>query len=70
MKYSNGEILVPNEKQFPENAFVVDGYDERGRLVMHPLGGGLEAHVDAAGASVFRVVNEEERVGNWQQTVA
>jgi hypothetical protein len=63
MKFSKGDILVPKERQFPEGAFVVDGYDERGRLVMHPLGGGLEAHVDAVGASVFRVVTEDERVG-------
>lgn len=63
MRFSKGDILVPKERQFPDGAFVVDGYDERGRLVMHPLGGGLEAHVDAVGASVFRLVPEDERAG-------
>jgi hypothetical protein len=63
MKYSKGDILVPKGKQFPENAIVVDGYDARGRMLMHPLGGGFQECVSPVSASVFRVVDEGERAG-------
>lgn len=63
MKFSKGDILVPKGKQFPEGAIVVDGYDAQGRLLMHPMGGGLQARLDVVSASVFRLVNEAERAG-------
>jgi len=63
MKYSKGDILVPKGKQFPDSAIVVDGYDRRGLLLMHPMGGGLQARLDAVSASVFRLVDEAERSG-------
>ncbi|HWV98501.1 MAG TPA: hypothetical protein VNZ64_02295 [Candidatus Acidoferrum sp.] len=63
MKYSKGDILVPKGKQFPDCAIVVDGYDDAGRLVMHPLGGGIEQHLTAVSASLFRLVDEGERAG-------
>jgi hypothetical protein len=63
MRYSKGDILVPKGKQYPDCAVVVDGYDQRGRLVMHPIGGGLETHLTALSAGVFRLVSEDERVG-------
>jgi len=63
MKFSKGDILVPKGKQFPDCAIVVDGYDKRGRLLMHPMGGGLQACLDAVSASVFRAVDEGERAG-------
>jgi len=61
MKYSKGDILVPKGKQYPDCAIVVDGYDEQGRLVIHPMGGGLETHLTVVGASVLRLVSEAER---------
>jgi|ERR1044071_1407282 hypothetical protein len=63
MKFSKGDILIPKGKQFPDCAIVVDGYDERGRLLMHPMGGGLQACLDAVSARVFRAVDEGERAG-------
>jgi hypothetical protein len=63
MKFSKGDILVSKGKQFPDCAIVVDGYDERGRVLMHPMGGGMQACLDAVSASVFRVVGEGERAG-------
>jgi hypothetical protein len=45
MKFNKGDILVPKGKQFPDCAIVVDGYDHAGRLVMHPLGGGIQTHL-------------------------
>ena len=64
MKFNKGDILVPKGKQFPDCAIVVDGYDHAGRLVMHPLGGGIQTHLTAVSASVFRLVDEAERDGN------
>src|SRR5579864_4500346 len=61
MKYSKGDILVPKGKLFPESAIIVDGYDARGRLLLHPMGGGMQARLDAASVSVFRLVDEVER---------
>src|ERR1019366_1330666 len=48
---------------FPDCAIVVDGYDKRGRLLMYPMGGGMQARLDSVSASVFRVVDEAERAG-------
>jgi hypothetical protein len=63
MKFNKGDILVPKGKQFPDSAIVVDGYDAQGRLLMHPMGGGLQACVDAISASAFCLVDEAEREG-------
>ena len=63
MRFNKGDILVPKGKEYPECAIVVDGYDDKGQLIMHPLGGGIEAHLSAIGASVFRLVDEGEKAG-------
>jgi hypothetical protein len=63
MKFGKGDILVPKGKQFPDCAIVVDGYDQLGRLLTHPMGGGMQACLDATSAGVFRVVEEAERAG-------
>jgi hypothetical protein len=65
MKYSKGDSLVPKGKQYPDCAVVVDGYDERGHLVMDPMGGGLETHLAVVSASAFRLVSEDERAGTF-----
>jgi len=61
MKFKKGDILVPKETQFPEGALVVDGYDEAGRLMAHPMGGGLQFCIEANGAEGLRLVDEAER---------
>ena len=61
MKFNKGDILVPKEKQFPEGALVVDGYDEAGRLMAHPMGGGLQFCIEARGVEGLRLVDEAER---------
>lgn len=65
MKFSKGDILVPKGKQFPDSAVIVDGYDQRGLLLMHPMGGGMQARLDAVSVSVFRLVDEAERAGTF-----
>jgi hypothetical protein len=61
MKFSKGDILIPQGAQFPEGGVVADGYDDTGRLLTHPLGGGFQSAYSGDVASRFRVVEENER---------
>jgi hypothetical protein len=61
MKFSMGDILVPKAKQFPEGALVVDGHDDVGRLLAHPLGGGFQLTLKAGTEARFRVADGSER---------
>lgn len=61
MKLSPGDVLVPEGKQYPEGALVADGYDETGRLLAHPLGGGMQFHVESKIVAELRIVNDAER---------
>lgn len=63
MKYSKGDVLVPKAKDFPDGAIVVDGYDKKGLLMAHLLQGEAGLRLSALSASVFRLVDEGERVG-------
>ena len=40
--FTQGEIIVRDDLKYPDGAVVVDGLDTRGRLLVHPLGGGLQ----------------------------
>ena len=62
-----GDVLVPKAKEFPEAAFVVDGYDAKGKLVVHPLGGDGPAHLTELEASLYRRVDDAERAGTFFQ---
>ena len=61
MKFSKGDILVPRDAQFPDGALVVDGYDETGRLLVQPLGGGFQLALRADSGKRFRVADAGER---------
>jgi len=63
MKFDKGDILVPKAKQFPDGALFVDGHDEAGRLLAHPLGGGPQLVIAGDKLSTFRVVPETEQRG-------
>ncbi len=63
MKFSKGDILVGKGQEFPDGAWMVDGYDHIGRLLVHPLGGGVQARMTAVTASLFRVADDAEREG-------
>ena len=58
---------MPKAKEFPEGAFVVDGYDAKGQLVVHPLGGDRPAHLTELEASLYRWVDDAERAGTFFQ---
>jgi hypothetical protein len=40
--FTREEIIVRDDLKYPEGAVVVDGIDERGHLLVHPLGAGLQ----------------------------
>lgn len=61
MNFTQGEILVPHDAQFPDGAVVVDGYDEGGRLLAHPFGRGFQHAFATEATSHFRVADEGER---------
>jgi hypothetical protein len=61
MKFSNGEIIRREDLAYPEGALVCDGYDDAGRLLAHPLGGGFQLTVPTQDEPRFRVVAEGER---------
>jgi hypothetical protein len=63
VKFNKGDILVPRGKQYPEGALVADGYDDAGRLMAHPVGGGLQHHIPRESATKLRVADEAERAG-------
>src|ERR1035438_638830 len=60
MKFSKGEIICREDLGCPEGALVCDGYDDAGRLLAHPLGGGFQLTVPAQDEPRFRVVAEGE----------
>jgi hypothetical protein len=59
--FKKGDIIIKSEAAYPAGALVVDGYDERGRLMAHPLGGGPQYFFKPAVEKKFRVVSEEEK---------
>ena len=61
MKFSKGETICREDLGYPEGALVCDGYDEAGRLLAHPLGGGFQLTVPAQDEPRFRVVVEGEK---------
>ena len=61
MKFSRGDVLVPKGKEYPEGAPVADGYDDAGRLMAHPVGGGLQYYVAAEAAVGLRIVDDSQR---------
>jgi len=61
MKFSKGEVICRGDLAYPEGALVCDGYDDAGRLLAHPLGGGFQLTVPAQDEPRFRVVAEGEK---------
>ena len=60
--FSEGDIVVRDNAKYPEGALVVDGIDENGALLAHPLGGGLQIALPAAVLGRFQLVEEPETV--------
>jgi len=60
--FSQGEIIVRDGLKYPDGALVVDGIDERGHLLVHPLGGGFQFAVPPSEAGRFESVDPAEQI--------
>jgi hypothetical protein len=60
--FTQGEIIVRNDLKYPDGAVVVDGIDERGHLLVHPLGGGLQFSVPPREVGRFESVDPAEQI--------
>ncbi len=61
MKFSKGVLICREDLEYPSAAWICDGYDDRGQMLAHPLGGGFQLTVLAQDEARFRVVVEVER---------
>ena len=69
MSLENGEIIIRNDLLYPEWALVVEGFDEEGHLLAHPLDGGIQYKISTSELVRFDVVTLTERSStyDWEQ---
>jgi hypothetical protein len=60
--FSEGEVLVRDDLKYPDCALVVDGLDEEGCMLAHPLGGGFQLVVPPEDLSRFQRVEAAETI--------
>ena len=60
--FTQGEIIVRDDHKYPDGAVVVDGIDERGHLLVHPVGGGLQFAVPPREVGRFQSVEPAELI--------
>jgi hypothetical protein len=60
--FTQGEIIVRDDLKYPDGAVVVDGLDTRGRLLVHPLGGGLQLALPLREIGRFQSVEPAEQI--------
>lgn len=61
MRFNRNETIVPHDNRYPEGALVVVGYDEVGRLLAHPVGGGFQFVIGTEKQAQLRRVTAEEQ---------
>src|ERR1035438_5291811 len=59
--FKKGNVIIKAEAAYPSGALVVDGYDERRRLMAHPLGGGPQDFFKPAVGQRIRGGSEGEQ---------
>jgi hypothetical protein len=60
--FTQGEIIVRDDLKYPDGAVVGDGLDTRGRLLVHPLGGGLQFALPLCEIGRFQSVEPAEQI--------
>ncbi len=60
--FTQGEIIVRDDHKYPDGAVVVDSIDERGHLLVHPVGGGLQFAVPPREVGRFQSVEPAEQI--------
>lgn len=68
MPFKKGDIIIKVEGSYPHGALVVDGYDDQGRLLAYPEGGGFQYALKAGADRQFRHVTPDERQGPLWRT--
>jgi hypothetical protein len=63
-RFEKGSVVIPTGHHFPEGALAVDGYDEVGNLLAHPVGGGLQYAIRPEQAAKLRLVTDAEGQAN------
>ena len=61
MPFKKDDIIIKAEAVYPHGAMVVDGYDDQGRLLAHPMGGGLQYAIKVGAGGDFRRVTADEQ---------
>ena len=61
MTFNKNEVIIRHGQEYPTGAMVVDGYDQEGNLLAHPLGGGLQYKIGAEQQENLRLVTPRER---------
>lgn len=59
--FNKGEVVMSKGSDYPNGALVVDGYDQEGYLLAHPVGGGLQYKIGPAGQTTLRIVMHQEK---------
>ena len=68
MSFQNSAIIVRDDGKYPEDALVVDGYDNQGHLLAHPLGGGFQISIPLTEHFRFDGVPDEEKTPIFTRT--
>jgi hypothetical protein len=63
MKFQKGDTIIPVQSVYPAGALTVDGYDQYGSLLAHPLGGGFQCCFKQNNNLKFRIVHADEKSG-------
>jgi hypothetical protein len=68
MKFQKNDIIIPAERIYPDGALAVDGYEENGTLLAHPVGGGFQYRFKPDAEKKFRLVSlEEQNTAIWKR---
>jgi len=60
--FTQGEIIVRNDLKYPDGAVVVDGMDQKGRLLVYPLGGGCQFALSRREIALFQSIELAETI--------
>lgn len=58
--FPTGATILRSDLEFPGGALVVDGYDDAGNLLAHPMGGGLQYQIPPHEHARFDIVADAE----------
>ena len=67
MSLEHGEMIIRNGLSYPEGALVVDGFDEEGRVLAHPLDAEIQYRISSSELARFDVVIEDEQTRSFDQ---